>query len=200
VAAPLAEALEHIPHPWLATAMNFAVLAGLTSVMLVMLLGQSRVFYSMSRDGLLPRLFSAVHPRFRTPWLSNLLLMLFVALFAAFAPIAGVGSMTNIGTMLAFVLVCTGIIIMRRTHAGLPRPFRTPLVPLVPVLGILCNFVLMLGLGKGNWARLIGWLAIGLVIYFLYGRRNSGLTVGHAPRRTAPDAPGGMPGLAESEA
>jgi APA family basic amino acid/polyamine antiporter len=196
VAAPLSVALSRIPHPWLGTAMNLAVLAGLTSVMLVMLLGQSRVFYSMSRDGLLPPLFSRVHPRFRTPWLSNLLLMCFVSLFAAFAPISVVGSMTNIGTMFAFALVCGGIIIMRRTHASAPRPFRTPLVPLVPILGILCNFGLMLGLGKGNWARLVVWLAIGMLIYFMYGRHNSGLrATGEAQRRTArgrdvPDIPG----------
>jgi APA family basic amino acid/polyamine antiporter len=196
VAAPLSVALSRIPHPWLGTAMNLAVLAGLTSVMLVMLLGQSRVFYSMSRDGLLPPVFSRVHPRFRTPWLSNLLLMLFVSLFAAFAPISVVGSMTNIGTMFAFALVCGGIIIMRRTHADAPRPFRTPLVPLVPILGIACNFGLMLGLGKGNWARLVVWLAIGMLIYFMYGRHNSGLRATDesqrrvAHRRDLPDIPG----------
>jgi APA family basic amino acid/polyamine antiporter len=173
VAAPLSLALLKIPIPWLSTAMNLAVLAGLTSVMLVMLLGQSRVFYSMSRDGLLPKLFSSVHPKFRTPWRCNLVLMLFVGLFAAFAPIAVVGEMTSIGTLFAFVIVCAGILIMRRTHPFIPRPFKTPLVPLVPVLGIIANLFLMSGLGWSNWARLIVWLAIGLVIYFSYSRKRS---------------------------
>jgi APA family basic amino acid/polyamine antiporter len=173
VAAPLSLALVKIPIPWLSTAMNLAVLAGLTSVMLVMLLGQSRVFYSMSRDGLLPKLFSSVHPKFRTPWRCNLVLMVFVGLFAAFAPIAVVGEMTSIGTLFAFVIVCAGILIMRRTHPFIPRPFKTPLVPLVPVLGIIANLFLMSGLGWSNWARLIVWLAIGLVIYFSYSRKHS---------------------------
>jgi basic amino acid/polyamine antiporter, APA family len=178
VAAPLSLALERIPYPWLSPLMNIAVLCGLTSVMLVMLLGQSRVFYSMSRDGLLPKLFCDVHPKFRTPWKANLILMLFVGLFAAFAPIAVVGKMTSIGTLLAFVLVCGGVMVMRKTHPNMPRPFKTPLVPLVPVLGILCNFLMMLFLGWKNWARLVGWLAIGLVIYFGYSRHHSKLQTG----------------------
>jgi basic amino acid/polyamine antiporter, APA family len=166
VAAPLALALQRIPHPWLSIAMNLAVLAGLTSVMLVMLLGQSRVFYSMARDGLLPAAFAEVHPRFRTPWRCNLLLMVFVSLFSAFAPISVVGQMTSIGTMFAFVLVCGGIIVMRRRNPGMERPFRTPWVPVVPILGALINLLLMIGLGWSNWARLIIWLVIGLAIYF----------------------------------
>src|SRR6266481_1376871 len=170
VAAPLSLALEKIPHPWLSPAMNLAVLAGLTSVMLVMLLGQSRVFYSMSNDGLLPKIFSEVHPKFRTPYKSNLILMIFVGIFAAFAPISVVGKMTSIGTLLAFVLVCGGVLVMRKTHPDMPRPFKTPLVPLVPILGILCNILLMLGLGRGNWARLVVWLLIGFAIYFGYSR------------------------------
>jgi APA family basic amino acid/polyamine antiporter len=173
VAAPLSLALEKIPYGWLSVAMNLAVLAGLTSVILVMLLGQSRVFFSMSHDGLLPKLFSDVHPRFRTPWRCNLLLMLFVGLFAAFAPIAVVGNMTSIGTLFAFVLVCGGIIIMRRTHTDAPRPFRTPLVPLVPLLGIIANLGLMFGLGLSNWLRLIVWLVLGLVVYFAYSQHHS---------------------------
>src|SRR5262249_22653044 len=135
VAAPLALALSRMPYPWLGIAMNLAVLAGLTSVMLVMLLGQSRVFYSMARDGLLPAAFAEVHPAFRTPWRCNLILMVFVSLFSAFAPIGLVGAMTSIGTLFAFVLVCGGIIITRRRNPGLDRPFRTPWVPVVPVLG-----------------------------------------------------------------
>ena len=177
VAAPLSLALQRLPYPWLAALMNVAVLAGLTSVMLVMLLGQSRVFFTMSRDGLLPRLFCDVHTRFRTPWRCNLVLMVFVAAFSGFAPIALVGSMTSIGTLFAFVLVNGGIIIMRRKYPDMPRPFRTPLVPLVPVLGIAVNLLLMLGLGWGNWARLLIWLVIGLAVYFGYSRRHSALRV-----------------------
>ena len=166
VAAPLSVALARIPHPWLAVAMNLAVLLGLTSVMLVMLLGQSRVFYSMARDGLLPRVFAEVHPKFRTPWRCNLLLMGFVSLFAAIAPIGVVGQMTSIGTMFAFVIVSGGVIVMRRKNPGLERPFRTPWVPMIPILSIAVNLLLMSGLGWSNWARLIVWLAIGLTIYF----------------------------------
>jgi APA family basic amino acid/polyamine antiporter len=169
VAAPLSLALAQIPYRWLSIAMNIAVLAGLTSVILVMLMGQSRVFYSMARDGLLPRTFAEVHPKFRTPWRSNLVLMLFVSLFSAFAPIGVVGKMTSIGTMFAFVIVCGGVVVLRRRSPEIPRPFRTPWVPVVPVLGIAINLLMMFGLGLSNWARLIGWLAIGLVIYF--GRR-----------------------------
>ena len=169
VAAPLALALERIPHPWLGLAMNLAVLAGLTSVMLVLLFGQSRVFYSMARDGLLPASFAQVHPKFRTPWRCNLVLMVFVSLFSAFAPIGIVGSMTSIGTMFAFVLVCGGVIVLRRRNPDVERPFRTPLVPLVPVLGILVNLLMMAGLGVSNWARGDRLVIIGLAIY--YGRR-----------------------------
>jgi APA family basic amino acid/polyamine antiporter len=175
VAAPISLALALMNNPWISTAMNLAVLAALTSVMLVMLLGQSRVFFSMAGDGLLPKLFGDVHPKFRTPWRCNLILMVFVSLFAAFAPISVVGLMTSIGTLFAFVLVCGGILIMRRTHPETPRPFRTPLVPFVPVLGIIVNLLLMFGLGWTNWARLGGWLVIGLIIYFSYGQNHSRL-------------------------
>ena len=171
VAAPLALALERIPYRWLALLMNLAVLAGLTSVMLVMLLGQSRVFYSMARDGLLPPIFAQVHPKYRTPWRCNLLLMVFVALFSAFAPIGVVGSMTSIGTLFAFVLVCAGVIVMRRRNPLAVRPFRTPWVPFLPALGVLVNLLLMAGLGASNWARLIVWMVIGLFIYF--GRKRT---------------------------
>ena len=172
-AAPVATAINRTGILWLAKAIKLAIIAGYTSVILVMLLGQSRVFYSMSRDGLLPKLFSDIHPRYRTPWRSNMLFMVFVSLFAAFAPIQIVGEMTSIGTLFAFVLVCAGIMVMRRTHPELPRPFRTPLVPLVPLLGIGANLFLMFGLGWENWLRLIVWLAIGLCIYFGYSRKHS---------------------------
>ena len=173
VAAPLSLALEQIPHRWLTICMNMAVLAGLTSVMLVMLLGQSRVLFSMANDRLLPKAFRDVHPKFRTPWKCNLMLMVFVSCFAAFVPISVVGKMTSIGTLFAFVIVCVGIIIMRKTHPDTPRPFRTPLVPLFPILGIAVNVAMMYGLGWSNWLRLVIWMAIGLVIYFGYSRSRS---------------------------
>lgn len=175
VPSPLTLALNKMPYTWLAITMKLAVLAGLTSVILVMLLGQSRVFYSMSRDGLLPKLFSDIHPKWQTPWRSNLLFMIFVSLFSAFAPISVVGEMTSIGTLFAFVLVCGGILVMRRTHPNLPRPFRTPWVPLVPVLGVLVNLALMAGLGWSNWLRLFIWMGLGLAIYFGYSRHHSRL-------------------------
>jgi APA family basic amino acid/polyamine antiporter len=183
-AAPVATAVDRTGLAWLATAIKIAIIAGYTSVILVMLLGQSRVFYSMSRDGLLPKLFSDIHPTWRTPWRSNILFMVFVALFAAFAPIQIVGEMTSIGTLFAFVLVSAGILVMRRTHPELPRPFRTPLVPLVPILGILANLFLMFGLGLENWLRLIIWMAIGMAVYFGYSRKNSLLNQPEVPGRT----------------
>jgi APA family basic amino acid/polyamine antiporter len=172
-AAPVAVAVDRTPYGWLKTAVKVAIIAGYTSVILVMLLGQSRVFFSMSRDGLLPRLFSKIHHSWRTPYLSNMLLMVLVAVFAAFAPIQFVGEMTSIGTLFAFVLVCGGILLMRRSHPDLPRPFKTPLVPIVPILGILANLALMAGLGWENWARLFIWMALGLVVYFTYSRHHS---------------------------
>jgi APA family basic amino acid/polyamine antiporter len=177
-AAPVAVAIEATPYAWLKSAVKLAIVAGFTSVILVMLLGQSRVFFSMSRDGLLPRMFSDIHPKFQTPWRSNLLFMVFVSLFSAFAPISVVGEMTSIGTLFAFVLVSAGVIIMRKTHPQLDRPFKTPLVPLVPILGILTCALMMFGLGWSNWLRLFIWLALGQVIYFLYSRKHSHLARG----------------------
>jgi len=174
-AAPVATAIDRTPYDWLKPLVKLAIISGFTSVILVMLLGQSRVFFSMSRDGLLPRIFSDVHPKWKTPWRSNLLFMLFVSLFSAFAPISVVGHMTSIGTLLAFVIVCAGILIMRRAHPDLPRPFKTPLVPLVPILGILVCAAMMYSLGTDNWLRLLGWLVIGQVIYFAYSRSHSKL-------------------------
>lgn len=174
-AAPLALALDRIPYPIMGKLMKIASLAGLTSVMLVMLLGQSRVFFSMSKDGLLPPMFSSIHPKFRTPWLSNLLLMVFVMLFAGLAPISLVGEMTSIGTLLAFVIVCAGIMVMRKTNPDTPRPFKTPFVPVVPVLGILVNLGLMAGLPLDTWIRLVVWLILGFIIYFGYSRHHSKL-------------------------
>ena len=149
-------------------------LAGLTSVMLVMLLGQTRVLYSMANDGLLPRkFFAAVHPKFRTPYKTTILVGLLAAIVGSVTPIDDIGKMVNIGTLLAFVIVCVAVLVLRKTNPGQPRPFRTPWVPLVPVLGILFNGYMMYKLGWINWARLIGWLIIGLVIYFTYSRHHS---------------------------
>jgi basic amino acid/polyamine antiporter, APA family len=173
VKAPVAVAIDATGYTWMRPAVKLAIILGFTSVILVMLLGQSRVFFSMSRDKLLPGVFSDVHPKWRTPWRSNLLFMAFTGVFAAFTPLSYLGDMTSIGTLFAFVLVCIGILIMRRTHADIPRPFKTPLVPLVPILGIAFNVFLMLGLGVGNWARLFGWMAVGLIIYFNYSRKHS---------------------------
>jgi APA family basic amino acid/polyamine antiporter len=169
------DALHAIGYDWLGTLVVFGILGGYTSVILVMLLGQSRVFYSMSRDGLLPKMFSDIHPKFRTPWRSNLLFMVFVSLFSGFVPLSSLGDMTSIGTLLAFVIVCVGIIIMRRTHPNIPRPYRTPLVPLVPILGIVVCFAMMASLDKWTWIRLVVWLVIGLAIYFTYSRYHSHL-------------------------
>lgn len=160
---------------WLAKLVTVAILAGFSSVILVMLLGQSRVFYSMSRDGLMPKVFSELHPKFRTPYKSNMILFVFVGLFAAFVPGDIVGDMTSIGTLFAFMLVCAGVIIMRKKNPDLVRGFRTPMVPLVPILGIIVCGAMIYGLGWPNWVRLLIWLAIGFVIYFGYSARNSKL-------------------------
>ena len=153
---------------------TLGALAGLTSVMLVMLLGQTRVLYSMANDGLLPRkFFAAVHPKFRTPYKNTILVGLLAAIVGSVTPIDDIGKMVNIGTLLAFVIVCIAVMVLRNTNPGQPRPFRTPLVPLVPILGIVFNGYMMYKLGWVNWARLIGWLMIGLVIYFSYGRHHS---------------------------
>lgn len=149
-------------------------LAGLTSVMLVMLLGQTRVLYSMANDGLLPRkFFAAIHPRFRTPYKNTILVGLLAAVVGSTIPIDDIGRMVNIGTLLAFVIVCASILVLRKTNASQARPFRTPWVPVVPLLGILCNGYMMYKLGWINWARLIIWLGIGLVVYFAYSRKHS---------------------------
>lgn len=158
---------------WLAKLVTVAILAGFSSVILVMLMGQSRVFYSMSKDGLVPAVFSEVHPKYQTPYKSNWLFLIFVGVFAAFVPGDIVGDMTSIGTLFAFILVCAGIIILRKTHPEIKREFKTPLVPLVPILGILVCGAMIYGLGWPNWIRLLIWMAIGLVIYFVYGKKNS---------------------------
>lgn len=149
-------------------------LAGLTSVMLVMLLGQTRVLYSMANDGLLPKkFFAAIHPKFRTPYKNTILVGLLAAIVGSTIPIDDIGKMVNIGTLLAFVIVCIAVIVLRRTNPGQERPFRTPWVPAIPILGVVFNGYMMYKLGWINWARLIIWLLIGLVIYFTYSRKHS---------------------------
>ncbi len=160
---------------WLAKLVTVAILAGFSSVILVMLLGQSRVFYSMSRDGLIPPVFSELHPKYRTPYKSNLLFFVFVGLFAAFIPGDIVGDMTSIGTLFAFILVCAGVIILRKSHPDAPRQFKTPLVPLVPILGIIVCGAMIFGLGWPNWLRLGVWLLFGFIIYFGYSYHRSHL-------------------------
>ncbi len=174
-AAPVATAIAKTPYKWLGIAIILAILIGYTSVILVDLLGQSRVFYSMSRDGLLPPVFSRLHQRFRTPSRSNIVLCIFIALFAGFVPISVVGEMTSIGTLLAFVMVCLGVLILRKQQPDLPRPFKTPFMPVVPILGIVTCLIMMVSLPAGTWIRLISWLLIGIVIYFGYGRKHSRL-------------------------
>jgi len=173
VAAPVAVAIGKTPFWWLNWLVKLAILAGFTSVILVLLLGQSRIFYSMACDGLLPSVFSEIHPRFFTPWRSNLILMLFVGLFAAFAPIALVGNMTSIGTLLAFVVVCIAVLILRYREPNRLRVFRAPWVPFTPVMGILVCGLLMVSLDGDTWIRLVVWLVLGLVLYGTYGRHHS---------------------------
>jgi len=176
----------NVPHPvfvaiekagpqlrWLGYFVNVGAIAGLASVVLVMLMGQPRIFYAMSRDGLLPPVFGKVHPKFRTPYVTTILTGAVAALVAGFFPIALLGELVSIGTLLAFVIVCAGIIVLRRTKPDIPRPFRTPLVPLVPILGILICLGMMAFLPADTWIRLLVWMALGIVIYFLYGRKHS---------------------------
>jgi len=160
-------------YEWLSKSVTVAILAGFSSVILVMLLGQTRVFYSMSKDGLVPKVFSDVHPRFRTPYKSNMLFFVFTGLFAGFLPEDIVGEMTSIGTLFAFILVCIGVWILRARRPDLPRAFKVRALPLVSILGVLVCGAMIFGLGWTNWLRLIVWLAIGLVFYFTYGIKNS---------------------------
>ncbi|MBX3233771.1 MAG: amino acid permease [Labilithrix sp.] len=173
--ASVAQAIERaMPgHKWLSNLVVVAILGGFSSVILVMLMGQSRVFYSMSRDGLVPPFFSELHPKFHTPWKSNLLFLGFVGFFAAFIPGDIVGDMTSIGTLFAFILVSVGVWVMRKKEPDLPRPFRVKAVPFVSSAGALLCGSMIFGLGWPNWLRLFVWLAIGLAIYFFYGSKRS---------------------------
>jgi len=174
IEAPIARAFQDRGLSLASHIITLGALAGLTSVMLVMLLGQTRVLYSMAKDGLLPnKFFAAIHPKWRTPWKNTILVGLLAAVVGSVTPIDDIGKMVNIGTLLAFVIVCIAIMILRKTNPAQARPFRTPWVPLVPILGILFNGYMMIRLGKWNWIRLVLWLAIGLVVYFTYGMKHS---------------------------
>jgi APA family basic amino acid/polyamine antiporter len=175
--ASVTYAIQHYMegYGWLAKSVTVAILAGFSSVILVMLMGQSRVFYSMSHDGLVPKIFSDIHPEYRTPYKSNWLFFAFTGFFAAFIPEDIVGDMTSIGTLFAFILVCAGVWILRVKNPDLPRKFKTPLVPLVPILGMIVCGAMIFGLGWTNWLRLFVWLMIGFVIYFGYSQNNSKL-------------------------
>ncbi|HET9294657.1 MAG TPA: amino acid permease, partial [Gemmatimonadales bacterium] len=160
---------------WLRPFVKIGAIAGLSSVILVMLMGQPRIFYTMSKDGLLPPIFSAVHPKFKTPWLATIVTGAVAMLCAALLPIGLLGQLVSIGTLLAFAIVCAGVLVLRRTDPDIPRPFRTPWVPVVPLLGVAFCLYLMSGLPLDTWARLIVWMVIGIAIYALYGRKHSRL-------------------------
>ncbi len=192
--APVAVAIEHMgkevspgtwqpDYPWLNRAIVVAILGGYASVILVMLMGQSRVFFSMSKDGLIPKIFSSINPKTQTPAKNNLLFMLFVSLFAAFVPARVVGEMTSIGTLFAFILVCIGVWVMRKKMPEIPRAFKTPMVPLVPILGIATCLFMMVFLPMDTWIRLIVWMLIGLDIYLVYGAKHSHLGNGTDNRK-----------------
>src|SRR5215471_1965890 len=173
VADPLAVGIDATGLRWLSPIIKIAALFGLFSTMLVNLLAQTRIFYSMSRDGLLPPVFATVHERFRTPHVSTIMTGTIIALVAALTPIGVLGQLVSIGTLLAFFLVCIGVIILRRTAPDISRPFRTPAVPLVPILGAIICLAQMVGLPLATWERLVIWLAAGLVLYFTYSYRSS---------------------------
>jgi APA family basic amino acid/polyamine antiporter len=170
---PIAVGIESAGVRWLSPLISVGALAGISSVMLVLLLGQTRVFYSMSRDGLLPPVFRAIHPRFRTPHLSTLLTGSIAAVIAGAVPITVLSQLTSMGTLLAFVIVCVAVLMLRRTAPDLHRPFRTPWMPWVPILGALICFAQMAGLPWQTWERLLIWLALGFVVYFAYSRRRA---------------------------
>ncbi|MBM2839787.1 MAG: amino acid/polyamine/organocation transporter, superfamily [Bacteroidetes bacterium] len=173
VAEPVAVGIDATGVKWGSYLVKVGAIFGLGTVMLVMLLGQSRVFYSMSRDGLLPQWAGKVHPKFRTPYVSTIVVGVFVAFFGALLPINILGELVSIGTLLAFVIVCAGVLILRKRRPDLHRPFKTPWVPFVPIMGIVISGLLMLSLPFDTWLRLIIWLAVGLIIYFAYGRNHS---------------------------
>lgn len=190
---------EPIPaYPWLNTSIILAILLGYASVIMVLLMGQSRVFYSMSKDGLIPKMFSTIHHKFHTPYKSNLFFLVFVGIFAAFVPGRIVGEMTSIGTLFAFILVCIGVLILRKSMPDAPRAFRTPLVPYIPILGIITCLFMMVFLPLDTWMRLVLWMIIGLDVYLYYGIKHSPLTSGQAHIRVSADRIVGITGIISS--
>ncbi len=191
VPAPIAVAVDAFGEKmaWLRTLVKIGAIAGLSSVILVMLLGQPRIFYCMSKDGLLPQIFSTVHPKFQTPWLAQIFTGAVAMLVAGLFPIGLLGELVSIGTLLAFAIVCAGVLVLRLLHPEMHRPFRTPAVWVVAPLGIIFCGWLMCGLPRDTWARLIVWMVIGLVIYFAYGHRNSRLHHGRPGKPNDPSQP-----------
>lgn len=175
VPAPVAVAIDAMRLFWLSPLVKIAAVIGLMSVMMVQLMGQSRIFFTMAKDGLLPPVAARVHPKYMTPHVTTIATAIFVATAAAMLPIGIVGELVSIGTLFAFVIVCGGVLVLRYTRPDIPRPFKTPLVPFIPIMGILSCFYLMSGLPKDTWIRLLVWMGIGLVIYFTYGIRKSKL-------------------------
>lgn len=176
-AAPVATAIDQTPYPWLKVAVKLGIICGFTSVLLVLLLAQSRIFYSMAQDGLLPKLFSEVHDVWQTPWRSNLFFMVLTSLLAGFLPIGLLGRMISIGTLLAFAIVCLAVLILRYTQPDAPRRFKIPGGVIVPLLGIVSCFLIMSSLGISTWIWLLGWLFVGALFYFYYGYWNSKLRI-----------------------
>ena len=175
VTAPLADAFKATGHPWFAGFISFGAAVGLTTVCMILLLGQTRVFFAMSRDGLLPTFFSHVHPKFRTPHRPTILLGVVIAIVAGFTPLSELAELVNIGTLFAFVVVAIGVIILRKSRPDLPRAFRTPWVPVIPILSVLASLWLMLNLPAETWLRFAIWMVLGFAVYFLYGRTHSRL-------------------------
>jgi len=173
--SPVATAIDTAHLPWVASLVKLGITSGYVSVLYGMLLGQARIFLVMSHDGLLPPLFARLNARTRTPWTSHLLFAVLTSLLAALVPIGVLGNMTSIGTLLAFIIVCASVPVLRRTQPDAPRQFRVPGGAIVPVLGVLSCGAVMVSLDRLTWIRLIVWLIIGLVIYFVYGIRNSRL-------------------------
>ncbi|MFI0443952.1 amino acid permease [Actinomadura sp. 6N118] len=180
--APLADAFKAAGHSTFATVISIGAVVGLITVVLILLLGQSRVFFAMSRDGLMPPWLSAVHPRFGTPYRSTIIMGVIVAALAGFIPLSKLAELVNIGTLFAFVVVSIGVVILRRTRPELPRAFRTPMVPLTPILSVLACLFVMLNLPVDTWLRFLAWMVLGVLIYFGYGRRHSRLGARHGTR------------------